>query len=67
MMKFKKTIAVVLSVVMMLSAGSMPIAVNAATIESSSAVAEQTGVYNLKERMELLSGTDNTNGYAEGV
>ncbi|MEE1218368.1 MAG: leucine-rich repeat domain-containing protein [Ruminococcus sp.] len=46
MCKFKKAIAVMLSAVMMLTAGSMPIAVNAATVESSSAVAEQTGTYN---------------------
>ena len=36
MCKFKKAIAVMLSAVMMLTAGSMPIAVNAATVESDS-------------------------------
>ena len=46
MCKFKNAIAVMISAVMMLTAGSMPIAVNAATVESSSAVAEQTGTYN---------------------
>ncbi|MEE1219149.1 MAG: leucine-rich repeat protein [Ruminococcus sp.] len=36
MIKFKKAIAVMLSAVMMLTAGSMPITVNAATVESDS-------------------------------
>ena len=58
MCKFKKAIAVMLSAVMMLTAGSMPIAVNAATVESSSAVAEQTGTYN--DFSYSINGTDVT-------
>ena len=63
MCKFKKAIAVMLSAVMMLSVGTMPIAVNAATVESSSAVAEQTGTYN--DFSYSINGTETTiTGYA---
>ena len=46
MCKFKKAIVVMLSAVMMLSAGSMPIAVNASEIKSTEYVKVESGNYN---------------------
>ena len=54
--KIKKIIAIALTATMMISASSMPAMVNAATIESSSAVSEETGTISLTKNGAITRG-----------
>ena len=60
--KIKKIIAITLTATMMISACSMPAMVNAATIENSSAVSDNTGVYN-NFNYSISNGTATITGY----